>query len=139
AAVQASTDHADGPTRAALIVNTRSRTGAEAFSRAREILTGLGVPITSAYPVRDPARIPETVHEALREGADLLVLGGGDGTVSSVVDHLADELPVLGLLPLGTANDFARTLQIPTDLRRACEVIVGHRVVDVDLGLAADR
>src|SRR5699024_2395493 len=70
---------------------------------------------------------------------DLLVLGGGDGTVSSVVDHLADELPVLGLLPLGTANDFARTLQIPTDLRRACEVIAGHRVVDVDLGLAEDN
>src|SRR5699024_10930375 len=127
------------PTHAALVVNARSRDGEHAFTQARDWLTELGVPIASTYPVSDPARIPETVQEALREGADLLVLGGGDGTVSSVVDYLADELPALGLLPLGTANDFARTLQIPTDLRQACEVIAGNRLVDVDLGLAADN
>lgn len=137
--MSASTERRVTPERAVLVVNTRSRTGQEAFTRARQELLDRGVPLAAAYPVKDPARIPETVQEALRRGTDLLVLGGGDGTVSSVVDYLADELPALALLPLGTANDFARTLQIPSDLEQACRVIAEGRVVDVDLGLAADN
>jgi diacylglycerol kinase (ATP) len=44
----------------------------------------------------------------------------------------------LGLLPLGTAKDFARTLMIPTDLERACETGTQGKVVDVDLGLTGE-
>lgn len=127
------------PKRAALIVNTRSRTGEAAFSRARDLLGEMGVSVEMAYPVADPVRLPETVQEALSEGCDLLILGGGDGTVSSVVDFLADTEVVMGLLPLGTANDFARTLEIPSDLREACETIARGKVVDIDLGLAGEN
>ena len=45
----------------------------------------------------------------------------------------------LGLLPLGTANDFARTLEIPADIEGACQTIASGKVVDVDLGLAHDN
>jgi diacylglycerol kinase (ATP) len=44
----------------------------------------------------------------------------------------------LGLLPLGTAKDFARTLMIPADLERACETGTQGKVVDVDLGLTGE-
>jgi diacylglycerol kinase (ATP) len=127
--------------RAALIVNTRSRSGEQTFFEALDRLEELGVPLGATYAVRDPVRLPETVREVLHEGSEyrLLILGGGDGSVSSVVDFLAHHDVTLGLLPLGTANDFARTLGIPADVEKACETIAHGKVVDVDLGLAGDN
>lgn len=127
------------PRRASLVVNAASRTGEQGFSTAVARLREMGVPLHSAYPLHDPSRLPETVREALHEGCDLVVLGGGDGSVSSVVDVLADQGVALGLLPLGTANDFARTLDIPFDVKEACENVVRGKVVDVDLGLAGQN
>jgi diacylglycerol kinase (ATP) len=128
-------------TRAALIVNTRSRSGERTFFEALDRLEELGVPLGATYAIRDPVRLPETVREVLHEGSEsrLLILGGGDGSVSSVVDFLAHHDVILGLLPLGTANDFARTLGIPADVEKACETIAGGKIVDVDLGLAGDN
>jgi diacylglycerol kinase (ATP) len=128
-------------TRAALIVNTRSRSGERTFFEALDRLEELGVPLGATYAIRDPVRLPETVREVLHEGSGsrLLILGGGDGSVSSVVDFLAHHDVILGLLPLGTANDFARTLGIPADVEKACETIAGGKIVDVDLGLAGDN
>jgi diacylglycerol kinase (ATP) len=127
--------------RAALIVNTRSRSGERTFFEALDRLEELGVPLGATYAIRDPVRLPETVREVLHEGSEyrLLILGGGDGSVSSVVDFLAHHDVILGLLPLGTANDFARTLGIPADVEKACETIAGGKIVDVDLGLAGNN
>ena len=127
--------------RAALIVNTRSRSGERTFFEALDRLQALGVSLGATYAIRDPARLAETVREVLRDGSGyrLLILGGGDGSVSSVVDFLVHHEVVLGLLPLGTANDFARTLGIPADVDGACDTIANGKVVDVDLGLAGDN
>jgi len=130
---------AGDPGRAALVVNTRSRTGERAFFQALDLLQELGVPLGVTYAIRDPARLAETVREVLDDGYEFLILGGGDGTVSSVVDFLAGRDVVLGLLPLGTANDFARTLEIPEDIEDACRTIAEGKIVDVDLGLAGDN
>lgn len=108
-------------------MNTRSRTGERAFFQALDLLYSLKVPLGTTYALRDPARLPETARQAVSEGYELIILGGGDGSVSSVVDFLVESNAVLGLLPLGTANDFARTLGIPTDLAKACETIAGGR------------
>ncbi|MDQ3922771.1 MAG: lipid kinase [Actinomycetota bacterium] len=125
--------------RAALVVNTRSRVGEPAFSLALSYLTASGIPIDAVYALRDPARLAETVREALLEGHDLVILGGGDGSLSTVVDLLAKSDAMLGLLPLGTANDFARTLGIPFDLEAACNIIAHGKVVNADLGLAGSN
>ena len=127
--------------RAALIVNTRSRSGERTFFEALDRLEELGVPLGVTYAIRDPVRLPETVRQVLHEGSGyrLLILGGGDGSVSSVVDFMAHHDVTLGLLPLGTANDFARTLEIPSDVEGACQTIARGKVVDVDLGLAGEN
>src|SRR5215208_377833 len=127
--------------RAALIVNTRSRSGEKTFFKALDRLQELGVPLGVTYAIRDPARLPETVREVLHDGSGyrFLILGGGDGSVSSVVDFLAHHDTLLGLLPLGTANDFARTLGIPQDIEGACRTIAEGKVVDIDLGLAGEN
>ncbi len=124
---------------AALIVNARSRTGEQAFERASELLDSLGVEVGASYALHDAARLPETVREAVGEGHAPIILGGGDGSVSSTVDFLAHHDVTLGLLPLGTANDFARTLEIPSGLEAACRTIANGKVVDIDLGLAGDN
>jgi len=123
---------------AVLIVNSGSRTGQADFDEARRLLTDLGLPLLDAFAVQDPATIPGIVDEAIGRGARLVVLGGGDGTVSLVAPRLAGTEVVLGLLPTGTANDLARTLQLPTDLAGACEAVVNGKLVDVDLGRVGD-
>ena len=124
---------------AALIVNAHSRVGRSAAATASVYLGRLGVPVKTTHVLDDPVRLPETVHEALAEGHDLIILGGGDGSVSSVVDFMVGGDVALGLLPLGTANDFARTLGIPFGLDSACETIARGRLMDVDLGLAGEN
>jgi len=124
---------------AALVVNARSRTGAEAFEKAQELLEGFGVPLGVGYVISQPERLPETVRRVVQDGHEPVILGGGDGSVSSTVDFLAHRHATLGLIPLGTANDFARTLGIPNRLEAACEAIARGKVVDVDLGLVSDN
>ncbi|TWF95262.1 YegS/Rv2252/BmrU family lipid kinase [Saccharopolyspora dendranthemae] len=116
-----------------------SRTGGKAYAYALDRLRELGVPLGATYPLQDPSRLVETVDSAARSGHDLIIVGGGDGSVSSVVDCLAHRDVPLALLPLGTANDFARTMHIPDDLDGACRTILDSHIVDVDLGLCGDN
>jgi diacylglycerol kinase family enzyme len=74
--------------------------------------------------VRDPDRLPEAVRKVISKGCKQVIVGGGDGTISSVVDDFAYRDVVFGLLPLGTANSFARTLGIPLTVAKAVDVIV---------------
>jgi YegS/Rv2252/BmrU family lipid kinase len=119
---------------AVLVVNTHSRRGERFFQAALDAFARRGLSIGASYSVRDPARLPDTVKEAIASGSPLVIVGGGDGTISSVVDHFAYQDVVLGILPLGTGNSFARTLGIPIPLDNAIDVITSGKVVDVDLG-----
>lgn len=123
--------------KATLVVNTHSRKGRKLFFRALDLLTKAGVEIEASYPVHDPSRLPSIVKEALDRDSKLVIVGGGDGTISSVVDAFAHHDAVLGLLPLGTSNNFVtRTMKIPSTIEGAVDVIVNGEVTDVDLGKA---
>ena len=125
--------------RAVLVVNTRSRSGRDLYGEAKTLLEKKGLHLDAAYPVRHPVRLPEIVQGAIARGHRLVIVGGGDGTLSSVVDYFAYSDAVLGILPLGTANSFARALGIPLDLDGASEVLTGGgKVADVDLGKIND-
>jgi YegS/Rv2252/BmrU family lipid kinase len=124
--------------RAVLIVNTRSRQAARAYADAKRRLTEAGIVLEASYPVRHAERLHEIVRDEFGRGSRLIIVGGGDGTISSVVDHFAYTSIVFGVLPLGTANSFARTLGIPLDLPGAIDVLVNGKVADVDLGKIND-
>jgi diacylglycerol kinase family enzyme len=79
-------------------------------------------------------RIADTVDELLAQGARLIVAGGGDGTVNAVASRLLDRDAVLGLLPMGTLNHFARDLGIPFDLDSAAAIIAAGRERRTDVG-----
>lgn len=123
---------------AVLVVNTHARNGLAKFEQAKSLLQQRGITLDSSFAVRDPDRLPEIVENAIHRGHKWVIVGGGDGTISSVIDSFAYRDVVFGLLPLGTANSFARTLSIPVDVDGAVDVLVNGKVVDVDLGKIDD-
>lgn len=123
------------PRRAALVVNTKSRKGRDLFARARRHLKAAGIELVSAHPVRDPKQLRPTIRRVLADGVPMVVVGGGDGTLSGVVDDFVCHDAVFALLPLGTANSFARTLGIPLDLEGAIQVIASGQRKRIDLGM----
>ncbi len=121
------------PSQAILIVNAASRSGADAFAEARDKLEAAGIELLSARAVQNPAGINRAVKQAVNK-APMVIVGGGDGSLSSAVDLFIGKDTVLAVLPLGTANSFARTLGIPLDLDGAIEVIAGGEARKIDVG-----
>jgi YegS/Rv2252/BmrU family lipid kinase len=119
---------------AAMIVNAQSRKGKALFDRACARCDDLPFPV-DAHAVEDPSMLEDVIKRALAKKPDLLILGGGDGTISGLVDHIVGTDIVLAVLPLGTANSFARTLGIPMDVDGALDVIAGGRRRRIDLGM----
>ncbi|TDL30598.1 diacylglycerol kinase [Jeotgalibacillus sp. S-D1] len=78
---------------------------------------------------------------AVKRGYDLVIAAGGDGTLNEVVNGLAEKpnRPKLGLIPMGTTNDFARALHIPRDIDKALDVILKGETIPVDLGRMNNR
>ncbi|MDF0540921.1 diacylglycerol kinase family protein [Sphingobium sp. H39-3-25] len=123
------------PREAALIVNTHSRKGEALFKEAKARLEEAGMTLVAAHAVKDPAHLNDTVRQAVRDGAPMVIVGGGDGSLSGTVDELVGHGCVFAVLPLGTANSFARTLGLPLDLPGAVEVIATGRRRRIDLGM----
>ncbi|MEH1101541.1 diacylglycerol/lipid kinase family protein [Micromonospora sp. CPCC 205561] len=122
--------------RAVLVVNARSRRGRQLHEHARARLAAAGLRLLADHPVDRPGQLEHALAAAVELGPDLLVAAGGDGTLSAAARLLAHRDMALGLLPLGTTNNFARTVGVPLDLDGAVEVLTGGTVIDVDLGLA---
>ena len=119
---------------AAMIVNARSRRGQKLFRRACRRLDELPFPV-EAHAVEDPDKLEETVKRALAKTPDMMILGGGDGTMSGLVDFLVGTETILGVLPLGTANSFARTLGLPLHIDGAIAVLATGEPKRIDLGM----
>lgn len=94
--------------------------------------------LIAAHAVKNPAKLNDTVRKAVNAGAPMIIVGGGDGSLSGTVDDLVDRDCVFALLPLGTANSFARTLGIPLDLPGAVRTIAEGKRRRIDLGMIDD-
>lgn len=106
--------------RALLMLNPQSRRGREMAPTLREDLRRCGIETIDGTAER-PGKV------------DCVVSAGGDGTLTRAMAYAIDLRVPIGLVPLGTFNDLARTLNIPFDVARACATIgAGHtRAIDV--------
>lgn len=118
--------------RALLLVNRHARQGQNGLSKAIDQLQTLGLQLMEES-IEDPQHLSDVIRRYQHQ-VDLVIVGGGDGTLNAAVDGLVDTQLPLGILPLGTANDLARTLGIPTSLSDACEIIAKGQVHRIDLG-----
>src|SRR5258708_5039272 len=105
-----------------VVVNPAAGAGlSAAVQRALETLFPPGA--CEFHETTPDAELPPIVRGAVERGANLVVAGGGDGTVSAVANGLIGSLIPLGIIPVGTANVLARELQIPLDLDGACQLL----------------
>jgi len=123
--------------RALLLVNPKARQGSDQSGAAAERLRAAGFEVVEPDPADESG--PTEKIRRYRDRADLIVIGGGDGSVNAAAAGLLEAGLPFGLLPLGTANDLARTLGLPTDLAAACAVIAAGHTRRVDVGLVNDR
>jgi lipid kinase YegS len=129
------------PARAPRLVLNGKKAGRPDVREAVQRLRAAGHPldVRVTWERGDAARL---VAEAAHEGVERVIVGGGDGSVNEIAGGLmaleTAVRPTLGILPLGTANDFATACGIPADPVAALELAVQGTARAVDLGRAND-
>jgi len=122
-------------TQALLILNGKGA-GNEALREAVYNLRSAGIELAVrvTWEHGDAARY---VAEATELGVETVIAGGGDGTINEVatalIAHPQSSRPALGIIPLGTANDFATSCGIPLEMDQALTLAVHGRATDIDL------
>ena len=116
-----------------VIINSGSGSvlGEETSKSLRDRFIAYGVP-ANVHLARDGGEIERLAKHAV-EDADIVVAGGGDGTISTVAQEVARTGKTLGVLPLGTLNNFSKDLQIPQTLSDAVHTIASGEIKVIDL------
>lgn len=122
-----------------VLVNTKSRRGELWYEQVLDGLKSRGVTIAEAHSYKRPKELFQRAEQVVKEGRRYVVLGGGDGTFSGSARFFDGSESVIGVLPLGTGNAFARDLGIKTDVDAACDVIAAGNIERVDMGLASGK
>lgn len=123
-----------------LIANRTSGSGSAGayIDRVREQLTARGVDFAIRETQR-PGHATELAKAAVDEGFDVITVVGGDGTLRETAMSVVHTDRVLGLLPCGTGNDYARALGVPTDMDAALDILLNGETKTVDAGMANDQ
>ncbi len=117
-----------------LLINTKSRRGRMALPEVLSSCEQAGLKLRRIHKITDPGTLPLVLHKIRLRTPDVLITASGDGTVSDVVDYLAGTSIKLGFIPLGTTNNFARSLGVPLDIAAAVTTIAAGRTRSIALG-----
>ncbi|HWI48363.1 MAG TPA: diacylglycerol kinase [Rummeliibacillus sp.] len=128
--------------RARIIYNPTS--GREVFKKhLPEVLAKLEVAgyETSCHATTCAGDATTAAKDAVEREFDIIIAVGGDGTLNEVVAGVSEfeNKPKIGLIPMGTTNDFARAVRIPRDIDKAVDIIIAGDSVPVDVGRVNDR
>lgn len=105
----------------ALVAHSRKSFGG-GLPELRKVLAAEGVTDPLWYEVKKSRHAPQYARRAEEQGADVIFVWGGDGTVQRCIDAVAGTDAVVAILPAGTANLLAMNLRIPHDLTEAVRV-----------------
>lgn len=119
---------------ALLIINPNARQGGDAdLQEGMTLLEQAGMTVTREDS--DSAQRTAELIEQYRAKVDLVIIGGGDGTISSAAEALYSHKVTFAILPLGTANDLARSLGMTGNLLEAFRNILDNKIHRVNLGV----
>jgi diacylglycerol kinase family enzyme len=121
-------------TSVAVVAHSAKRMGG-GLGELRDVLSAEGVTDLSWAEVPKSKFAPVRVREALEQGADLIFVWGGDGTVQRCIDVMAGSPATLAILPAGTANLLATNLGIPDDVEAAVRVGLHGSRRSLDVGV----
>lgn len=130
------------PTRVEIILNASAGSGGqeEASRTLAEIFAAESDMEAHVSLAQSGEEIVELARQAVADAeVQIIVAGGGDGTVNAVASELVGTDKTLGVLPLGTLNHFAKDLNIPLDLEGAARNIFSGETVKVDVGEVNER
>ncbi|MEZ0070957.1 diacylglycerol kinase family protein [Planotetraspora sp. GP83] len=131
-APRARAGHGKAP-RVAVIAHRKKSLGG-GLDELRKVIADHEVGDLLWYEVPKSKKAPKKAREALKKGADLIFVWGGDGSVQRCVDALAGTDATVAIIPAGTANLLARNLGIPEDLPEAVRIGFQGRRAKLDLG-----
>lgn len=96
---------------------------------------------TSCHATTGEGDAINAAKKAVENKFDIIIAAGGDGTLNEVVAGVSEfeNRPKIGVIPMGTTNDFARAVHIPRDIHRAVEIIIKGDTIPVDVGKVNDR
>jgi diacylglycerol kinase (ATP) len=106
------------------------------LSQALDLLHQTGVQIIDVIAIAELDHQPLQGMRWQEGGVDVAIAAGGDGLIGGVITHIAESGLPLGILPLGTSNDIARSLAIPLTLPEATQVIATGNTREMDIGMA---
>lgn len=118
-----------------VICRLSSRHGAAYYRRLHEELPKHGVSIVEAHMVRRRKELKERIRGAVKSGAEVIVVVGGDGTQTAAVAELAHTKSTLAVVPAGTGNSFAFSLGIRDDIDASIDTIATGKTISVDIGV----
>jgi diacylglycerol kinase family enzyme len=123
------------PNQAYVILNASSGWSdlAEATETVENILRSSGISY-SINQVQKGSDITAIAGEAIQNGSDLIVAGGGDGTLRAVAEAVAGSPATMAVLPVGTLNHFARDMEIPLEIGPAIRIAAQGEPIQVDIG-----
>ncbi len=122
--------------RKAIVIHSPYSGKSEQLQPALAHLRESGVEIADVISIAELDHLPAQGTRWLQDGIELAVAAGGDGLLGGVITHIAESGLILGILPLGTANDIARSLNIPLNIQLAARVIADGTVQEADIGVA---
>ena len=123
-----------GMTTVAVIAHRRKKLG-RGLGQLRKVLAAQGFDAPLWFEVNKSRKAPKRARQALEQGADLVLVWGGDGMVQRCIDVLAGTGATVGILPAGTANLFATNLGIPQDLESAVQIALHGTPRPLDVGV----
>jgi diacylglycerol kinase family enzyme len=123
-----------------VLINLNSGSNNKEFARRKlkEIFQASGIEVRFSL-ARTGTELVNLARLAAESSSQIVVAGGGDGTVNAVASVLVHTDKMLGVLPLGTLNHFAKDLRIPLDLEGSAATIIAGHTTKVDVGAVNDH
>jgi len=125
------------PMRVKLIFNPGSGANRESPLQIMDVIKEMQVWnfVPELYLTEPDSDLPEVIRAAIAQGIEMIVVCGGDGTISAITRAMMDTDTILGIIPTGTQNNVALSLGIPTDIPGAIAILGTGQPFKVDIGL----